>query len=163
LTLPLSDCHRSTGMELLSINLLEESMVLALPSAHVLARGSRSTTIPLKLLANETFLAPPSQLGPGLRAAVFETYRAAGFTPRLGQEAASTNSALSFVAAGLGISIVPASMQRLRIDGVAYRRLEGGSRLTAPLTLVARRGDPSVVVGHFLALARKAARNFIAE
>jgi DNA-binding transcriptional LysR family regulator len=95
-----------------------------------------------------------------LRAVVFETYRAAGFTPRLGQEAGSTNSALSFVAAGLGISIVPASMQRLRIDGVAYRRLEGASRLTAPLNLVSRRGDPSTVVRHFLELTRKAAKKF---
>jgi DNA-binding transcriptional LysR family regulator len=144
-------------------NLLEEPMVLALPSAHVLARGSRSTAIPLKSLANETFIAPPSQRGPGLRATAFEAYRAAGFAPRIGQEDAGTTTALSFVAAGLGISIVPASLQRLRIDGVAYRRLEGAARLTAPLTLVSRRGDPSAVVRHFLALARKAALKFVAE
>lgn len=143
--------------------LLEEAMVLALPSAHVLARGSRSTAIPLKSLANETFIAPPSRRGPGLRATAFEAYRAAGFTPRVRQEDAGTTTALSFVAAGLGVSIVPASLQRLRMDGVAYRRLEGAARLTAPLNLVSRRGDPSAVVRHFLALARKAATKYIAE
>jgi DNA-binding transcriptional LysR family regulator len=143
--------------------LLEESMVLALPSAHVLVRGSRGTAIPLKSLANETFIAPPSRRGPGLRATAFEVYRAAGFTPRIGQEDAGTTTALSFVAAGLGISIVPASLQRLRIDGVAYRRLEGAARLTAPLNLLSRRGDPSAVVRHFLALARKAAKRFTEE
>jgi DNA-binding transcriptional LysR family regulator len=148
---------------LVVVTLLEEPMVLALPSAHPLARRSRSKAIPLKALANETFIAPPSQLSPGIRAAAFAAYRAAGFSPRTGQEVARTTSALSFVAAGLGVSIVPASLQRLRIDGVTYCRLEGAARLTVPLNLVSRRNDASAVVRHFLALARKAAKRFTEE
>jgi len=137
--------------------LLEEPMLVALPRGHALARRSRSAGVSLKDLANETFVAAP---GMGLRAAAFAAFRAAGFTPRSGQEAPNTTSALNFVAAGLGISFVPASLQRLRIDGVAYRQLKDGAKLTAPLNLVSRRGDPSAVIRHFLSLVKNAAKSF---
>ena len=143
--------------------LLEEPMVVALPAAHALARRNRGAAIHLKALANETFIAYANEHALGLLASTFAAIRAAGFSPHVGQQVPGMTSALSFVAGGLGIAIVPASLQRLRIDGVAYRRLEGTPRLTAPLTLVSRRGDPSVVVRHFLALARKAAKKFTGE
>jgi transcriptional regulator with XRE-family HTH domain len=44
------------------------------------------------------------------------------------------------------ISIVPASLERVRMDGLAYRRLQSPVRLTAPLILLSRRGDSSAVV-----------------
>jgi DNA-binding transcriptional LysR family regulator len=144
---------------LVTYTLLEEPMVVALPSGHRLARRYRAASIPLKAFANETFVADP---GGGLRGAAFAAFRAAGFTPHTGQEAPNTTSALNFVAAGLGISFVPASLHRLRIDGVTYCRLKDGARLTAPLNLVSRRGDPSAAVGHFLSLVKKAAKRFTA-
>jgi DNA-binding transcriptional LysR family regulator len=140
--------------------LLEEPIVAALPRAHPLARRSRGATIPLSALANETCIAYASQHARGLRAATFAAIRGAGITPRIGQEVPRMTSALSFVAAGLGIAFVPASMQRLRMDGVAYRRIEGAAQLTAPLILVSRRGDSSAVIRHFLTLAKKAAKSF---
>jgi DNA-binding transcriptional LysR family regulator len=144
--------------ELVVNTLLEEPMVLALPSGHALARRTRGADVPLKALANEVFIAGP---GIGLRAAALAAIQTAGFALHIGQEAPTTTSALNLVAAGLGISLVPASMQRLRIDGVAYRRLKGGAQLTAPLNMVSRRGDPSAVVRHFLSLVRNAAKNFV--
>jgi DNA-binding transcriptional LysR family regulator len=85
------------------------------------------------------------------------------FSPRLGQEAPRITSALSLVAAGLGISAVPASMQRMIMDGVAYRRLKGPNQPKAVLNLASRRGDPSAVVRHFRNLVTRAARNFHAD
>jgi DNA-binding transcriptional LysR family regulator len=67
---------------------------------------------------------------------------------------------LGLVAAGLGISIVPVSMSRMNMDGVAYRRLKGTAHAKAILNLASRRGDPSAVVRHFLDSVRQAARNF---
>jgi DNA-binding transcriptional LysR family regulator len=121
-----------------------------------LARRYRAASVPLKAFADETFVAEP---GGELRAAAFAAFRAAGFTPHTGQEAPNT-SALNLVAAGLGIAFVPASLHRLRMDGVSYCHLKDGARLTAPLNLVSRRGDPSAAVGHFLSLVKKAARRF---
>jgi DNA-binding transcriptional LysR family regulator len=137
--------------------LLEEPMVLALPRGHALARRARGAAVPLKALANEVFIAGP---GAGPRAAAFAAVEAAGFALHTGQKAPTTVSALNLVAAGLGMSIVPASLQRLRIDGVAYRRLKGSPQLTTPLNIVSRRGDPSAVVRHFLSLVKKAAKDF---
>ena len=47
--------------------------------------------------------------------------------PRIGQEAPHVTSTLPLVAAGIGISIVPASLQHMKIRGVSYRRLTGAA------------------------------------
>ena len=47
---------------------------------------------------------------------------------------------LSLVAAGLGVTLVPQSMRRLRVHGVAYRPLDEPPGLVAPLNLAYRRG-----------------------
>jgi DNA-binding transcriptional LysR family regulator len=141
--------------------LLEEPMLVALPSAHALARsdGEGESPLLLKHLARETFIlyGPP---GIGLREVTTVACRAAGFSPRAGQEAPRIASTLSLVAVGLGISLVPASLRHLYVDGVVYRRLTGSIQPKAPLELASRRGDSSMVVRHFLKLVRQAAKNF---
>jgi DNA-binding transcriptional LysR family regulator len=140
--------------------LLEEPMLVALPSAHALARSGNESESPLLLrhLASETFIlyGPP---GIGLREVTMAACRAAGFSPRAGQEAPRIASTLSLVAVGLGISLVPASLRHLYMDGVVYRRLRGPIQPKAPLDLASRRGDSSVVVQHFLKLVRQAVKN----
>jgi DNA-binding transcriptional LysR family regulator len=140
--------------------LLQEPMLVALPAAHALARNSADgeSALLLKRLARETFIlyAP---LGTGLREVMMAAFRAAGFSPRIGQEAPRVTSTLSLVAVGLGISLVPASLRHLYVDGVVYRPLGGSVQPKAPLDLASRRGDPSVVVRHFLKLVRQAAKN----
>ena len=84
--------------------------------------------------------------------------RAAGFIPRLGQQAPRITSTLGLVAAGLGIALVPESMRKMSMDGVLYRRLKGAALPKAVLGLASRRGDPSAVVRQFLTFVRKAAR-----
>ena len=143
--------------------LLEEPMLVALPAAHPLARnGAGDNALSLKDLARETFIlyAP---LGSGLREVMTAAFRAAGFSPRVGQEGPRVTSTLSLVAVGLGISLVPASLRHLYVDGVVYRRLRGSIQPKAPLDLASRRGDPSTVVRHFLKLTRHAAKNFRPE
>ncbi|MFX7776639.1 LysR substrate-binding domain-containing protein, partial [Acinetobacter baumannii] len=73
-------------------------------------RGSRTAgRIALADLAGETFILYRRPTGPGLYDAIIAACRAAGFSPRIGQEAPRMPSTLSLVAAGLGISIIPAS------------------------------------------------------
>ncbi|WP_315834576.1 LysR family transcriptional regulator [Bradyrhizobium prioriisuperbiae] len=151
--------HLSGSQDLVANPLLEEPMVVALPKGHALARR-RGEALPLKDLADETFIVYARQLGPAFYEMTMAACLQAGFSPHLGQEAPRITSALSLVAAGLGISIVPASMQRMAMDGIVYRGLKGTPQLKAALSLASRRGDPSVVVRNFLNLVKQAARTF---
>ena len=47
-------------------------------------------------------------------------------------------STLSLVAAGLGVSLVPASLRRVNIEGVVYVNLTQPAELRAPLNLIWR-------------------------
>jgi DNA-binding transcriptional LysR family regulator len=143
--------------------LLEEAMVVALPSGHALARSKNGddTTLSLKALAGETFIL----YGRAHHAltmhsdALIAACQAAGFSPRVGHVVANNLSRLNFIAAGLGIAVVAASFQRLNIDGVVYRRLKGAAQPKAPLNLASRRGDASAVIRQFLNLAKRTAKN----
>lgn len=129
----------TAGVELTP--LLDEPMVAVLPTDHTLAAAPN---LPLTALAAETFILYRRPLGPGLYDGVISACRAAGFSPHVGQEAPRMPSTLSLVAAGLGVSIVPASMRRLNLDGLAYIDLIADPPLTAPLLLATRaQGDPA--------------------
>ncbi len=133
--------------------LLQEAMVLALPRGHVLSR--RKGALALRTLAGETFIVYRRRSGPGLYDAIMAACNAAGFSPRIGQEAPRIVSTLNLVAAGLGISLVPESLQRMRMDGVVFRRLAGAVQPKAPLYLASRRGETSASVRRFLELVRR--------
>jgi DNA-binding transcriptional LysR family regulator len=136
--------------------LLQEPIVLALPQAHRLARHARAgKAIPLMTLAGETFIVYRRHSGPGLYDAILSACNAAGFSPRIAQEAPRIVSTLNLVAAGLGISLVPESLQRMRMDGVVFRHV-AGAQPKAPLYLAARRGETSAAVRRFLELVKRA-------
>jgi len=143
-------------------SLLEEPMLLALPSEHVLAGSSHNgrAAVSLKRLAQETFIVygPP---GTGLIEATTAACRAAGFNPRIGQVAPRVTSMMGLVASGLGISLVPTSLGHFHMDGMVYRRLTGSIQPKAVLLLISRRGDPSAVVRHFVQLVKRAAKSVV--
>jgi DNA-binding transcriptional LysR family regulator len=144
--------------------LIDEPMLAALPASHPLARKTLAHKtgageLMLKQLARETFIFY-RPLGAGLNEVMMGACRAAGFSPLVGQEAPRVTSALSLVAVGLGVTLVPASMRHMTMDGVVYRRLGGSIQSTAPIDLASRRGDPSAVVRHFVSLVRQAAKSF---
>ncbi len=142
--------------------LMDELLVVALPTGHLLAEsnGGDNVAISIKALAGETFIIQGSRFRLGLYASTIAACHAAGFTPRIGPEASNHASTLNLVAVGLGVSLVPASLQRMHIDGVTYRRLKGPNQPTLPLDLASRRGDPSAAVRHFLKLVRQAVKDF---
>jgi DNA-binding transcriptional LysR family regulator len=135
--------------------LMREPMVIALPAAHPLATGLPS---PLAVFADETFIAFARVEGPGMFDATVAACLKAGFSPRVGQEAPRITSTLGLVAVGLGIAIVPDSMRRVQMDGVAYRQLVEEDRPAVPLHLATRRGTAAAVIRNFVDLVRRAAR-----
>jgi DNA-binding transcriptional LysR family regulator len=143
----------------LKVELLhEESPIVAIPSDHPLARGKRNNAaVQLKALAGETFIAfgnPNGELTLQNNALV-TACQAAGFNPNIKQLVSHNLSRLNLVAAGLGVCVSPASVQRINIDGVAYLGLKGTAQFKIPLNLVSRRGDPSAVVQQFLKMVRR--------
>lgn len=140
--------------------LLDEPMVVALPEGHALARG-RTSAVPLKLLSDETFVVN-RQPGPmeAIRDDIFAACRAAGFRPRVGQEAPNVIATLPLVAGGVGISIVPACLQHMRIRGVVYRPLMGSPQPKVPLSFASRRGDTSAVVRKFVNLVKQRSKDY---
>jgi DNA-binding transcriptional LysR family regulator len=147
--------------------LLDEPMVAALPSMHALAQSGRGrdAAISKKALAGETFIVygrprEPGQHGVGQYAAMIAACHAAGFSPRVGQDAPTIISTLGLVASGLGISLVPASLQRMNMDGVVYRHVKGPLQPKAILNLASRRGNLSAIVRLFLNLVKREAGTF---
>jgi DNA-binding transcriptional LysR family regulator len=140
--------------------LFQEAMVIALPHEHVLVRrGTEKEAISLKTLANETFIVYRRHAGPGLYDAILLACNQAGFSPRIGQEAPRIVSTLNLVAVGLGVSLVPESLQRMQMDGVVFRRVAGLAQPQAPLYLASRRGESSATVRKFLELVKRSAHN----
>jgi DNA-binding transcriptional LysR family regulator len=141
--------------ELAIHSVLEEEMVAALPAGHRLA--GRTTRLPLAALGQETFILYRRPLGPGLYDAIIAACQRAGYSPHIGQEAPRMLATLSLVAAGLGVTLIPASMRRIGIEGVAYRPLDRKAGLIAPLNLACRRGESAPAVRRFIALVRQTA------
>jgi DNA-binding transcriptional LysR family regulator len=61
------------------------------------------------------------------------------------------------VAAGLGITIVPASLSRLPLEGVIYRTLVGRPSISVPLNLACRGDERSAATLGFIDLVRRLA------
>ncbi|MBD2465711.1 LysR family transcriptional regulator [Oscillatoria sp. FACHB-1407] len=133
--------------------LLPESLVLALPENHPF---SAQTQVSLSSLADEFFILFPAKLGPLFYEQIMHSCEKAGFRPKVAQEAVQMQTIIGLVAAGLGIAIVPASMQNFHRNGVIYRPLQEQISNTG-LYLAWRQHDSSPVVGAFLNLLRKTA------
>lgn len=138
--------------------MMVEQMIVALPSGHPLVRNKRRKSVPLAALAEEIFVLNRRPSGPGLYDTIIAACRAAGFSPRVEQEARKNLSTLSLVAAGLGISIIPASMRHVELESVAYLNIEDAPDLKAPLHLAYRDNDQSGAVKRFIGEARKCAK-----
>lgn len=98
--------------------LIDEEMVVVLPVTHPLA-GAK--TIGLSQLANEDFVLVRRPGAPGIYADFLTACRAEGFEPHVVHEVPRMAVGINLVAAGLGITVVPSSMQRYGQHGVVYR------------------------------------------
>ena len=125
-----------------------EPLVAALPSGHPLATRK---TIPLGLLAKDPFVLFPRVRGPAYFDHLLRLCHDAGFTPRIVQEAPQLDI-VSLVAAGLGVSILPASIRKFRRAGIVLRPLVGGPR--TELLVVWSSRSRSAVLREFLDVVR---------
>jgi LysR family transcriptional regulator, benzoate and cis,cis-muconate-responsive activator of ben and cat genes len=131
-----------------------EPFLVALPAGHRLVARR---TVTLAALRSEAFLLFPRALAPAFYDLLTELCRGAGFEPLVRHESAEYQTMLSLIAAGLGITIVPASVRNLRRVGVEFRPLKG-VQATAELAVVYRPHRLSRPLSAFIAIASATAR-----
>jgi DNA-binding transcriptional LysR family regulator len=129
--------------------LIREPLDLILPDRHPLAKSRK---IKVEDLAQERFLIVPRDQVPSLHESIIQRCRAAGFDPIIGLEVYLQQTIVNFVAAGLGIAFVPASMQRSQIKGAVFRKVAEPPMVDQLLYWSPANKNPCLA--GFLALAR---------
>ena len=130
----------------------EERLVACLPAGHPLADRSEAT---FQEVVDEPMIAYPRALMPGYVDRVTELLAEAG-RMRVVEEVVHQETALGFVAAGVGISILPESVRQLVPPSIAVVPL-AGSPTTRLLAAWRTRDEESAVRGAFLECLRVAA------
>ena len=105
---------------LMSARLLSESLVVAFPRGH---RFKNYERVPWKALVDQPYVLFSRRRAPAYDAVVDRACHEAGVTLKVKYEVEHPHTILAIVEAGLGISLVPASLQMLKRPGIAYRRL----------------------------------------
>ncbi|MFG4397384.1 LysR family transcriptional regulator [Pseudomonas aeruginosa] len=137
------------------VELFREPLVAVLRADHPLAAGSEDG-LAIAALAEEPFVFFPRSYGTGLYDQVIALTRQAGFSPRIAQEASEAMTIIGLVSAGLGVSILPASFRRTRVDDVVYRTLSDPEATTA-VWLVRRQNEGSPLALSFIDLVTREA------
>ena len=129
----------------------DESAMAVLPSSHKLAK---KRAIRLSAVSTEPFVIFPRNAGASLFDEVIGACRRSGFDPIIAYEAPQISSAPNLVSAGLGVSIVPASIAaQIRVKGVVYLPILGESP-SFGLALANRLDEKSALVRNFLRVAK---------
>lgn len=120
--------------------LAEEPLVAALPADHALL--ATPGAISLAALSAEPLIVYPRPARPSYADQLFSIFHDHGLQPDHIQEARELQTAIGLVAAGAGLSIVPASVQRFQHDDIVYRPI-AESDATSPIVMSHRPEDIS--------------------
>ncbi|SFU69276.1 LysR substrate-binding domain-containing protein [Pseudoduganella namucuonensis] len=133
--------------------LRRDALVAVLPAGSPLLTAPALT---VRDLEGQPIIMYPKSTGTGLYPQLFRLCREAGFVPRIVMEAGEASTIIGLVAAGCGISVLPSSFDRIRMEGVGYRPLADPDAHTV-LSLAQRKDASGALVEAFIAQAREAA------
>ena len=123
------------------ILLREESLVVAVPIDHHIMQQKR-ITIGIADLIDENLLLYPKAPRPSFIDYILGLFEDRNIEPTSFSEVSELHVALGLVAAGVGITIVPQSLEHLREKEVGYIPFEDGL-LTSPVIMNVRHFDKS--------------------
>ena len=106
--------------------LRRDPLRLVVPAGH---RFARRGSVPIADCRDEAFIGFPGDAGTGTGPLLKRLCAQAGFEPRIAQESREATTQIGLVAAGLGIAVLPAPLEAVRIEGVHYVPLEGEGAL----------------------------------
>lgn len=131
--------------------LVEERMIAALPEEHRLAAPGIDVT--LADIARETLIVYPSSPRPSYADQQISALRDQALEPAHVHEVRELQTALGLVAAHVGVSMVPESVDGLRVHGVVYKRLRD-THATSPIIMSRREQDAGETTALFCSIAR---------
>ncbi len=99
--------------------IVSEPVTLALPANHEL---TSYPVVPLKALAFEQVLMCPRHHNPSMYDQLLGMFHRAGIAPQIIHQPAEMQLVLGFVASGLGVAIVPATLQKWRRGDFVFGR-----------------------------------------
>ena len=138
---------------------IPDTLMIAMPEGHRLATRNQ---VELSELADEMLVILPRRYSPTGYDQITQMCLEAGFQPRIFQETIEINAVIGLVIAGMGISIIPASISHLRIEGVRYVPLAGDFP-SWDLLMAWRKENTSPVLQVFLGIARDVSKQIQAE
>ncbi len=132
--------------------LRNEKLIAAVPANHPVLTSGKA--LRLEDLADELLVVYPRAPRPSYADQVLSLFREAGLKPPGVQEVRELQTALGLVAAAMGVCLVPASVETLRRDNVAYRPLDS-VQAVSPIIMSSRKGDRSPEIALILRLIRQ--------
>lgn len=140
----------SLDAHLTSRFIASETCVLAVPADHPLAAKLQVTVADF---LTEPMIVPERRSRPHSHDLTMNLFRSAGAAPVISHFAQEKQTILSFVSAGLGLAIVPASYKNMNSDGVSYisLRLDEGIK-GLPLSAIWLQGNNHRYVNALLTL-----------
>ena len=132
--------------------LVSERLCAVLPERHRLARRPR---VALRVLAGESLILFARRAFPRVHDLVTQMFRDAHITPEVHCEVTHLQTCLALVAAGIGVTFLPAGSLGVCSRGVVHRPLTAAAP-TLPVGMIRRRNDGSELVGQFVRLAHAA-------
>ncbi|ANI29241.1 LysR family transcriptional regulator [Yersinia entomophaga] len=103
--------------------LLREPLVAVVHEEHPLAAVPLGT-LKFHMLAQEPFVFFAREVGTALYDEILNLLARSGITPYITQEVGEAMTIVGLVSSGLGVSILPASFTRVKVDGVKYLPLD---------------------------------------
>jgi LysR family transcriptional regulator, benzoate and cis,cis-muconate-responsive activator of ben and cat genes len=139
--------------ELEAVTLFQEPFVAVVPSGHEFCREK---TLTLAQIANQPLISVYPTANRDFSRRMFGALLDQGHKLNIVQEVSDTHTLLGLVAAGVGVSLVPASLQNLQIAQVRYIPLREKTPITT-LQLVYNKENSSAVLGNFVRMVESLA------
>ncbi|WP_060510817.1 LysR family transcriptional regulator [Pseudomonas sp. NBRC 111124] len=127
--------------------LREDPLVAVLPKGHALA----GAPLTLEQLAREAFILYPANPRPSYADHILALFAHHGMSLKVSQWANELQTAIGLVAVGLGVTLVPETVQQQHRTDIEYTSLLDRSAVS-PIILSRRKGDSSPIVQRCLAL-----------
>ena len=124
---------------LLNTVIEEEPLVAVLPTSSDLAKLKK---LSLEILSSQTIILFPAQPRPSFADQILSHFRVRGFPIQSTYETNGLQTALGMVAAGIGFSLVPRSVQRFRREDIIYRPISD-TGIFSPVIMSTRIDDQS--------------------
>jgi DNA-binding transcriptional LysR family regulator len=136
--------------------LAQEELILVTPPDHWLGDGRPE--VRLEELKDEAFVVYDRERVPNLWSFTISSCVAAGFMPKIAEEATHLHTLIALVQSGVGIGMTPAVIRRAGSDRVRYVRLTSrGAPLKIGLAVATRRRERRPTVVGFSSALREVA------